>query len=357
VIVSACAELWEGRLRKSASLPVAALLGAGLASVSLHVALVLLWAVAVLALTVLFPKAAKASSLSRAGCAAAVLVLAGFTVGYSSIASASNAGRVVVLLASSALASVAALWPFQVVLRTGTFRVPDLTRGPAIQVASLCGAYAVGLLLLGNVLVHGAQGFLGALWPWPTVPVLDRFSTELVSPSQGLLQEPYCRQGFFWADRLLTGHCSSLSFFVRIYGLSIVLMTLVLAWKLLRDAKGQLAQDVRSTMMLWGMILSAVALPVAFVLFDFIGAVNPPADWNYGMGFLSTWLRSRLVEPWFYGGIALSLALFLRQATLRERRWAQSAMMICVALFALSPLMLPSQLVANMSYLLDAITW
>ena len=50
----------------------------------------------------------------------------------------------------------------------------------------------------------------------------------------------------------------------------------------------------------------------------------------------------------------LALALFLRLAALSERRVAQSMMMIAIALFALSPLALPAQIIANMAFLFSA---
>jgi hypothetical protein len=222
--------------------------------------------------------------------------------------------------------------------------------------AALCGGYAIGVLLLGNVLVKGAYPFLHGVWPWSELDVLERFSAQVISPAQGLMRSPYCLDGLDWTGRLLTGHCGSLPIFVRTYGLSLALMTLVIAWWLRRNPKEYDGPDHLLTLLFWGIILSLIAQPIAFAVFDFVGASDLPSYWRFDEKFFTTWVRSRLVEPWFYGGALLSVALFLRQSRTRERRWAQSAMMIAVAVFAFSPLLAPTQMMVNFAYFLEALT-
>ena len=61
----------------------------------------------------------------------------------------------------------------------------------------------------------------------------------------------------------------------------------------------------------WGMALCLLALPLSFLIFDFLtpDGGDPLHAW-------SIWLRSRLIEPWFVGGI-----LFIALLTIiRHRR-------------------------------------
>ena len=63
------------------------------------------------------------------------------------------------------------------------------------------------------------------------------------------------------------------------------------------DAPGTNTLDQLSV---WGMALCLLALPLSFLIFDFItpDGSDPLHAW-------SIWLRSRLIEPWFVGGILL----------------------------------------------------
>ena len=110
--------------------------------------------------------------------------------------------------------------------------------------------------------------------------------------------------------------------------------------------------DRQLTWVFFGIVLCILALPLSFIIFDFLSPLDTITD--DGRRELSVWLRSRLVEPWFYGGMLLAFVLFLREAPRRERRWVQSFMMIAIGTFGLSPLVIPAQLITNVSYLFRA---
>jgi succinate dehydrogenase hydrophobic anchor subunit len=98
-------------------------------------------------------------------------------------------------------------------------------------------------------------------------------------------------------------------------------------------------------------MLSLVALPIAFVLFDYM-AGSRDVTWNWLGQWLAIWLRSRLIEPWFYSGTLLAFVLFLVHSSRGERQILQSVLMVGTAVYILGPLLLPAQLVANLAYLL-----
>jgi hypothetical protein len=220
--------------------------------------------------------------------------------------------------------------------------------------AVLCGGYLLGILLFGNGLAYFTQSSIGWLWPWSEHAVVDRYTGMLASRPMEMMQSPYCG-GSEWAGRMLGFHCGSLPYFARTYGLPLVVMTGVLAWWLRHLPQTPSSGDRRLTLIYWGIVLSLLAFPVSFVLLDFVVASEAPPDWPAGNLFWLVWVRSRFIEPWFYSGLLLALVLFLNQCGTRERRWAQSAMLVAIAVFLLNPLLLPAQFIANAAYLLSAI--
>jgi hypothetical protein len=80
--------------------------------------------------------------------------------------------------------------------------------------------------------------------------------------------------------------------------------------------------------------------------------VSAPLEWQQQ---LSIWLRSRLVELWFCSGLLLALAFFLREANARGRRYAQSMMLGAIAVGGLAPLVIPGQLIVNLSFFFQAL--
>jgi hypothetical protein len=331
------------------SLSIAILLGVGLSSIPIHVGLVLLWAVGVLVLTAISPAASRSVLVWRAACLAGLLVLPAIAIAYG-VQSLAASIRVGVLLAAAVVSSGLMAWAL-LSDRTGAGIPHDSVRPSSLFLAAACGGFAVGILLLGNVPIGQMYPVLSTTWPWHGLAVVERTASTLGTSSWELMQSPFCN-GYGWAYRVLAGHCSSLPMLMRTYGLAFVAMLLVIAWWLRRWPRSHAIPDHLLTMLLWGIVLSLLAMVIGLVLFDFL---SPISSDRYSRQALSIWLRSRLLEPWFYGGTLLALALFLREAGARERRWAQSAMMVGVAVFALSPLELPSQLVANTLFLLAAL--
>jgi hypothetical protein len=351
ILMVSAADALDSKLPSGPTLMVAALLGAGLASMSIHIALVLAGTGAVLVMARFNPYAARSPVLWRAACTAAVIVLLGFTVSYG----AKNVS-VQLPIASLLIATVAAsLVLCGALLRVGRVSRADgaIDRIGGLRIWSvLGGGYLAGVLLLGNVLAHRTQAVLSTIWPWSEVKIVDRFSSDIIAPIYELMQSPYCSDGYAWYGRILTGHCGSLPMFVRTYGLALILVTFVFAWMLYRGSAHLVTLGPRQTLLFWGSALSLVALPLMFVPLDFVTATNLP----YHQQFLSMWLRSRFIEPWFYSGSLLALALYLPNASCRGRRALQAAMLVGVAVFGLSPLLLPSQFMANIAFLLCALT-
>lgn len=335
------------------TLAVAGFLGVGLASMTIHVALVLLWGVALLVLTLLNPSASRSPLSWRAACAASIVLLAGLSITYG-LGLSSVHVKVAALLAAAAISVLlVGLTLLEVRGSTQTQSDPKL-RAAAMVFAVLCGGYLVGILLFGNGLAYYTQSFMGWLWPWSEHAIVDRYTGMLASRPMEMMQSPYCG-GSEWAGRMLGFHCGSLPFFARTYGLPLVVMTAVLAWWLRHLPQTPSSGDRRLTMIYWGIVLSFVAFPISFILLDFVVASAAPPDWPPGNMFWLVWVRSRFIEPWFYSGLLLALALYLNQCGTRERRWVQSAMLIAIAVFLLNPLLLPAQFMANAAYLLAAI--
>lgn len=351
MLMVSAADALDSKRPSGSTLVLAALLGAGLASMTIHIALALVWIGAVLVMARFNPSAARSALLWRAACTTAVIVLLGFAVSYG----AQNVS-VHLLIAALLIATVAAsLVLCSALLRVGQVPPGDSAIDPfgGLRIWIVLGSgYLAGVLLLGNVLAHRTQAALSSIWPWSEVKVVNRFSSDIIAPIYELMQSPYCSDGYAWYGRVLTGHCSSLPIFIRTYGLAPVLMTCVLAWMLYRSSALLPTLTPRHTLLFWGCALSLVALPLMFVPLDFVTATNLP----YHQQFLSMWLRSRFIEPWFYSGSLLALALYFPNASCRGRRALQAAMLVGVAVFGLSPLLLPSQFMANIAFLLSALT-
>jgi hypothetical protein len=352
MLMVSAADALDSKRPSGMTLVVAALLGVGLASMTIHIALALMWIGAVLIMARFNPSAARSALLWRAACTAAVIVLLGFTVSYG----ARNVS-VHLLIAALLIATVAA----SLVLCGALLRVGRVSPAHAAIVPigglrlwiMLGGGYLAGVLLLGNVLAHWTQGTLSTIWPWSEVKIVERFSSDIIAPIYELMQSPYCSGGYSWGyGRILTGHCGSVPMLVRTYGLAPILMTFVFAWMLYRGSALLLTLSPRHTLLFWGAALSLVALPLMFVPLDFVTATNLP----YHQQFLSMWLRSRFIEPWFYSGSLLALTLYFPNASCRGRRALQAAMLVGVAVFGLSPLLLPAQFMANIAFLLSALT-
>jgi hypothetical protein len=329
---------------------VALILGIGLSAMPLHAAIVLPWGLAVAVLTAASPAAGRSRGLPQAATMISLVVLTGFSLAYySGDHSPSTATRVVILLGASAIGGMILLGAW---LRSGpSLRIATLRlSAPVLLMLALCGGYAIGIVCLGNVLITKTFPLLGQIWPWHGMSIAERPVSALASSSWTLTNAPNCVEGYFWGFRTVTGHCSSASLFIRTYGLACVIMTLVITWWASNGQRRDTVPDRQLTMILLGLMLCLLAMPVFFSAYDFLSPVDSPIE---GAASLSVWLRSRLIEPWFYSGILLALALFLRAAPDRARRWVQSFMMVAIAVFGLSPLVIPSQLVANFSYLFE----
>ncbi|HEY0941158.1 MAG TPA: hypothetical protein VGE08_13745 [Steroidobacter sp.] len=329
---------------------LALLMGLGLSSMPFHVVLVLLWGVMVGALTALAPGAARASEMWRAACLAALLMLAAFTVTYG-VADIPDQVQFGTLLGTALLAAVIMIWGL---LRARAHQ-PESPAGGTFALtaaAALCIGCVLGLLLFGNVFLNSVWPTLGSIWPWSGVEIADRFSEAMYKPVLQLSQSPYCYGGYEWGFRNLTGHCASLGMFVRTYGLPLVATTAVLGWTLWRQPSAEGYSERTLTLVLWALALCLIAQPIGFALYDFVSAPGESYTANHQ---LAIWLRSRLLEPWFYGGALLALSLLLRNASARTVVWIQSGMLAAIALFALIPLVAPAQIVANFAYLFGSL--
>jgi hypothetical protein len=332
------------------AMAVAVMLGIGLSATPAHVALVVGWAGATLAATALLPAASEDARLWRAGCIAGLIVLAACTLSYGA-SFAPVAFRAAALLCGAVAAAIVVLWAFLQVRRS----MPppswtDFVEQAKVLVA-LCGGYFAGMLLMGNILAGKTLLALGWLWPWSNLTEFRRLARDIMFPRPGLRLSPYCADGLPWMERLVTGHCGSLPAFVRAYGLPIAAITFVFGWWLWRVRRSDALEPRQSTMLFWGIVLSLIALPIAFVLFDYL-AGSRDVTWNWLGQWLAIWLRSRLIEPWFYSGTLLALALFFVHGSRGERQILQSVLMAATAVYILGPLLLPAQLVANLTYLL-----
>ena len=326
------------------AIALAVLLGLGLSAMPVHLAIVAPWALALVLLVALNPAAGERSEMWRAAAAVAACVLLAVSAVYG-LQFAPDTLRAGLLAASGVLGGLWLLWRL-LGSRVAAPSVGD-RRALAMFLVVLFG-YGVGLLFLGNVAFGPLQSVLAEVWPYSGHDVLSRLEGDVVSPSATIAASPFCATGYEWGYRTLTGHCGSLPVFVRTYGLPFALMAAVLGWRALR---GRLVVDARfDTTLLWSIALCLLALPVAFILFDFItpSVVSDTTGW-------SIWLRSRAVEPWFVGGVLLALAFFLRGTSDRARGWVNSALVAAAAVHILNPLVASSQWVANVAYWVAAL--
>lgn len=345
LIVSAAvqgAPRWNAR-----TLIVAVLIGIGLAATPIHLVMVAAWAGAVLLLGAVTKTPAE--PLWRMSAWAAVLVLVLVSAVYL-LQGASGPVRAGMLAGASVLGGLLLLWGL---LRSGVV-LPAWRGNEARRIGVLVvlmAGFGAGLLFLGNVALLKLGPLLDAMWPWSDRDVVLRLASHIVSPEVALRASPSCDAGYEWGFRTLSGHCGSLPMFVRTYGLPFALIAAVLAWRALHPALGDgpraKAQD---GLFAWALALCLLALPAAFLIFDFI--TPDGSDWSHGW---SIWLRSRLVEPWFVGGALLALAFFLRAASARGRLWTQGALFGAVAVHAFNPLIAPAQWVANVAYWVESL--
>lgn len=345
LIVSAVvqgAPRWDAR-----TLFVALLLGVGLAATPVHLAMLAPWTAAVVVLAAVTRTPAEPLWRMAALTAALVLALVGAAYLVQGASALVRAG----LLAAAT--SVGGLLMLVGLVSSGwalpAWRGPNVKRLGVLTVALM--GFGGALLLLGNVALLKLEPLLTSMWPWSERDVVVRLATHVVSPEVALRASPYCAAGYEWGYRTLTGHCGSLPMFARTYGLPFVLIAAVLAWRVLRPDLGQTPRaKAQDGVFIWGMALCLLALPAAFLIFDFI--TPDGSDWSHGW---SIWLRSRLAEPWFVGGALLALAFFLRSASARARTWAHTALLGALAIHAFNPLVAPSQWVANVAYWVDMV--
>jgi hypothetical protein len=292
------------------------------------------------------PNAGRSEELWRAATLTSFIILLGFSVAYATGGVFPVPLRVSILLAAAVAGAVLVTIAW---LRTKPkIHFGVVWSAPVFLTTVMACGYLVGLLLLGNVLITRMDVILAHLWPWAGLSIADRPVSDLAASSLQLVQSPSCTEGFNWGFRTLAGHCGSFSMVVRTYGLALVVMACVVAWWSQRSSGNEDVPDRQLTMTQSGIILCLLAMPISFILYDFLSPAGAALEIDRS---ISIWLRSRLAEPWFYSGILLSLSLFLNQASSRGRRLAQSVMMIAIGVFALSPFEIPSQFVANFSYL------
>lgn len=346
LLVAAIVEL-RGKTRPVA-LAISAMLGVGLSAMPVHAAIVLAWVLPVAALTQISGSLSNSRKIWGAAGLAASAILLGFIVTYALAHRLPAAVCIAILLgtgAAGALAVLAAWWSDT----SKDWRA--LSAMPVAVLLALCVGYAAGLVLLGNILIPRSFAFLSHVWPWSGMETAHRAIGDLGSSTGKVELSPYCG-GYYWEFRTLAGHCSSLPMLIRTYGLAFAAIAGVIAWWLRVWPAGEPESDRRRTAILCGLVACLLAMPAAFAAYDFVAPVSAPLEWQQQ---LSIWLRSRLVEPWFCGGILLALALFLREAGSRARRYTQSAMLAAIALGGLAPLVIPSQLIVNLSFLFQAL--
>jgi hypothetical protein len=341
---------WENGSVSLGAIAVAVMLGVGFSSMPVHGILILLWGIVVAVLAAAAPLFAGSPSGWRAASAAALIAIIGCALAYAGGPPMGVPVRVAVLLGGSLAGALILVLAW---FRSGArLQFDSLRSAPVLLMLAICFGYAVGLIFLGNVFIPRALGVLAHIWPWSGVELAERGLRPIGISSWQLMESPYCEEGYPWGFRVLTGHCGSLAMFVRTYGLASAIMTFVVVWKCSGRAQDNPMSDRQLTCVFLGIALCILALPLSFFIFDFLSPQDTTID--DGRRELSVWLRSRLVEPWFYGGMLLGLVLFLREAPTHGRRSVQSLMMIAIGVFGLSPLVMPAQMIANVSYLFRA---
>jgi hypothetical protein len=329
-------------------LAVSGILGVGLSAMPVHVAVALAWALPVAALIQVSGRLSNSRKIWSAASIAASMILMGFIVAYAFAHRLPAVICVLILLGAGAVAALIVLGAWW------THAAKDwraLLSMPVLVILAMCAGYAAGLIFLGNILIPRSFAFLGHIWPWSGLEIANRAIGDLGSSTGKLELSPYC-SGYYWEFRTLAGHCSSLPMLVRTYGLAFAAMAGIIAWWLRVWPGNEPESERRHMAILCGLVACLLAMPVSFVAYDFVAPVSAPLEWQQQ---LSIWLRSRLVEPWFCGGLLLALAFFLREASSRARRYVQSAMLGAIAVGGLAPLVIPGQLIVNLSFLFQAL--
>lgn len=327
---------------------VALLLGIGLAAMPIHFVTIAAWTGAIVIIHTVSRQDAAAPLRMAAWVSAFVLVLTGLAYLVKDVSALASVG----LLVTATLAGGGLmLWAAQ----KGGIRLPHWQ---STEVGMLCiylavmAGFALGLLFLGNLAMAKLHDHLSVFPPWSERELLVRLGEGVLAPEIAVRASPFCEAGYEWGYRTVTGHCGSLPVFVRTYGLPFALIAFVLSLRiLLPGTTANVRPDTKDRLIVWGMITCLLALPAAFVIFDFV----TPDGSDPLLHAWSIWLRSRLIEPWFIGGILLALALLLRNADARTRTWTHGLLIAAIAIHALNPLIAPAQWVANSAYWFRAI--
>ena len=346
LLVAAIVEL-RGR-GGAAALAVSGFLGVGLSAMPVHVAIALAWALPVAALIQVSGHLSTSRKVWSAASVAASMIIVGFILTYAFAHRLPAAVSVLVLLGAGAIAALVVLGAWW------TDAAKDwraILSTPVLVILAMCAGFALGLIFLGNILIAHSFAVLGHVWPWSGLEIANRAIGDLGSSTGKLELSPYC-SGYYWEFRTLAGHCSSLPMLVRTYGLAFAAMAGVIAWWLRVWPENEPESDRRRTAILCGLVACLIAMPVSFVAYDFVAPVSAPLEWQQQ---LSIWLRSRLVELWFCSGLLLALAFFLREANSRARRYTRAVMLGAIAVGGLAPLVIPGQLIVNLTFLFQAL--
>lgn len=343
LIISALA---QGRARLTApTLITGFLLGIGLAATPVHFVTLALWAGVIVLVYAFLKRGHTVQRTSALWAVIAVLTTVSLAYALKDVSAYLGVG---LLGLGSFVGGLAILWW---IWKAG-LRLPSWQSEAfavfGVFVITMAG-YGLAMILLGNVAVPILEPYLeNTLWSGRDTIV--RLGGAIVLPETAIRVSPYCDTGSFWAFRTLTGHCESLPLFVRTYGLPFVLIATALSLRALIPAptvsqKTGLLDDLTA----WGLILCLLALPLSFVLFDF---VTP--DGSDSLHAWAIWLRSRLVEPWFIGGVLLALAYMLRVLDDRSRNWLIWGLLFTAIIHTLNPLIASGQWMANIAYLINA---
>lgn len=158
----------------------------------------------------------------------------------------------------------------------------------------------ISLLLLGNIFIEKVASHLGShdsIWD---IPILTRRLYTLEPVGLLNMMGPYESSGYFPLE-----HTFSPPEFIAHFGLIFIIATATFyLWSKLREngsSPGDATDSVPSLLLF--SLLFILAFLVGLFGYDFMAA-NVKAE-----QFLAVWLRSRLVEPWFYAIIFTSLVL------------------------------------------------
>lgn len=327
---------------------VALLLGLGLAAMPIHFVAIAAWAGAIVILHAVIKKETEAPLQMAAWVSALVLILTSLAY---LVKDASAFASVGLLVTATLAGGGVMLWA----ARKGGLKLPHWQSAEVsvlwIYLIVMMG-FVLGLLFLGNVAMAKLHEILSAFPPWSGRELLVRLGEGVLAPETAVRASPFCETGYEWGYRTVTGHCGSLPVFARTYGLPFVLIASALSLRILLPSNsGNAPPEIKDRLIVWGMITCLLALPAAFVIFDFI----TPDGSDPQLHAWSIWLRSRLIEPWFIGGILLALALLLRNADSKTRTWTHGLLIAATAIHAFNPLIAPAQWVANSAYWFRAI--